>query len=278
MLYLQGDVLGTHRRVAATIAVHHRDLEDRTLDRLVQLLLVLAQFAADEEVWRTSDAVVDEHSARLSAITHLYRDAWGDVVRRGRELPQRLATAFADLAEGAPWDAMRLAVCAYYADSLADYRPFLDRMIEQERDTGAITPMITMLHLTMLDDLSQGAWDRAERTGERGLAMCIEHGNHLFGHQLRNTLGIIAAQRGNAERALELQRTTDAWARPRGIGHLTQNADMVGLCLALSAGDYERAWTYATRITTAGTFAPGNPRALLTLLDLVDAAAHTGRA
>jgi DNA-binding CsgD family transcriptional regulator len=275
-LYREGDVTGSHRRVAAMITVHRDDIDDATFDRLVRLLLVLAQFAADPEIWQATDEIVDEHGSRLSAATHLYRDCWGHLGRRGGDLPDRLAAAFADLAEGAPWDGMRLAVCAYYVDALSDYRPFLDRMVAQERDRGAITPVMTMLQLIMLDDLSGGAWDRAEQAGERGLALTLAHGYELFAHQFRATLGVLAAQRGDAARADELRKTVERWGRPRRIGHLTQDADVIGLRSALSTGDYEAAWTCATAITTPGTFPPYSSRAPRTLIDLVDAAVHTG--
>jgi DNA-binding NarL/FixJ family response regulator len=276
-LYREGDVVGTHRRVTATLGVHGHDLDDSTLDRLVQLLLVLAQFAADPDVWRTTDAVVDRHAARLSAATHLFRDSWGDVVRRGRTVADRLAAAFADLVEDAPWDCMRLAVCAYSVDTLSDYRPFLERMVRKEQATGAITPVMTMLHLGMLDDLSTGAWVQAERTGRRALALTSEHGYDLLSHQIRATLGVLAAQRGDVRRAEELQATIGSWGRSRGIGHLVQSSDVIGVRAAITTADYESAWTYATRITLPGTFPAHSPRALSTLFDLVEAAVHTGR-
>jgi DNA-binding CsgD family transcriptional regulator len=84
--------------------------------------------------------------------------------------------------------------------------------------------------------------------------------------------------RGQSARARDLQAEVDAWARPRGLGFLTQLADSAGAIAALSDGDYEAAYLYAIGITSPGTFQPYTYQASRTLLDLVEAALHTGRA
>jgi DNA-binding CsgD family transcriptional regulator len=82
---------------------------------------------------------------------------------------------------------------------------------------------------------------------------------------------------GQVDRAKELRAVVDSWARPRGIGFLTQIADAAGAAAALSEGDYEAAYLYAVSITPPGTFRPYAHQATRTLLDLVEAAVHTGR-
>jgi DNA-binding CsgD family transcriptional regulator len=88
----------------------------------------------------------------------------------------------------------------------------------------------------------------------------------------------LAALRGEVERARELQAVVDAWARPRGVGFLTQITDAVGTTAALAEGDYEAAYLHAIGITPPGCFEPYAHQASRTLLDLVEAAVHTGRA
>ncbi|MGP4014244.1 helix-turn-helix transcriptional regulator, partial [Streptomyces sp. 4N124] len=90
-------------------------------------------------------------------------------------------------------------------------------------------------------------------------------------------LGLVAALRGQVDRARELQATVDAWARPRGVGFLTQITDAIGTTTALTEGDYEAAYLHAIGITPPGTFTPYAHQAPRTLLDLVEAALHTGR-
>ncbi|GAA2706353.1 LuxR C-terminal-related transcriptional regulator [Actinoplanes palleronii] len=274
-LYRHGDV-GMHGTVARVIRAQHTNLDQTMLLRLVNLMLALSQFAADPAVWAVTDEVVALVEERLPAESLLYRDAWSDVVRRGTGLGARLREAVA-AGSAEPWDLMRLGVAAFYVDTLADFRPYLARAAERERDTGAASSLMMIMQLVMLDHLAAGRWDDAVRAGEQGLAMTRQHGYDLFGQQFRVFLGLLAAQRGDTGTAYELQAVVDAWARPRRVGSLLRFAEEIGLQAALSTGDYEAAWTYAIGITTPGTFPPYAQLAPRTLLDLVEAALHTGR-
>ncbi|MEU5087581.1 hypothetical protein [Streptomyces sp. NPDC021356] len=98
-----------------------------------------------------------------------------------------------------------------------------------------------MPNLIMLDQMAVGEWDAAERTGKRALALAAEHRHELFAHQSRGYLAQLAALRGQVGAARELQAMTGSWARPRGVGFLTQTADAAGATAALSTGDYETA-------------------------------------
>ncbi|MBB2947137.1 DNA-binding CsgD family transcriptional regulator [Actinoplanes lutulentus] len=273
-LYRHGDV-AMHGVVAGVVRARHAELDDVMLTRLVNLLLALSLFAGDPAAWMITDEVTEKVQDRLPPTTLLCRDAWSDVVRRGAGLTDRLREAVTDFAE--PWDLMRLGVAAFWVDTLADFRPYLRRTAERERDSGAASSLMTILQLVMFDDIAAGRWDEAVRVGEQGLALTEEHGYDLFGHQFRVFLGIVAAQRGDSARAAELQAVVDAWARPRRVGFLIQFAEEIGLLAALSSGDYETAWTYAIGITSPGTFPPYVQHSSRTLLDLVEAALHTGR-
>jgi hypothetical protein len=83
--------------------------------------------------------------------------------------------------------------------------------------------------------------------------------------------------RGRLEEARRLQAVVEDWARPRRVGFLTQIADAVGTAAALSEGDWEAAYLHAIGITGPGSFTPCAHQASRTLLDLVEAAANSGR-
>ncbi|XVU25315.1 LuxR C-terminal-related transcriptional regulator [Actinoplanes sp. CA-054009] len=275
-LYRHGDV-SMHGVVANVLRQRHTELDDAMLARIVHLLLAISQFAADAPTWRVTDELVELIRDRLPATTLLLRDAWSDVAHRGAGLRERIREAVAANGEAEPWELMRLGVAAFYADSLADLRPYLGRMMERERETGAVTSVMTMLQLTVLDDIAAGRWDDAVRGCTEGLTLTSEHGYELFGHQFRVFLGLVAAQRGDTARAAALQAEVEAWARPRKVGFLLQFAEDLGMLAALSSGDYETAWAYASGITTPGAFPAYAQHAPRTLLDLVEAALHTGR-
>lgn len=294
-LYRDGEVRATHRRIVAAVerlrdspdraGQHGPDLPgrgpdrpDEVLDRLVSLLLAVSQYAGDRATWRRTHEVLATLGDLATERAWMYGSTWSDVVRHGAGWSRRVERAAAGLEDQDPWDVTRLAVSAYHLDVLSPLRPYLERVVDRELDTGAMSSGIVMLHLVLLDQLALGQWDAAERTGHRALALATERGHGLFAHQTRAYLAQLAAVRGRTAEARELQTAVVAWARPRGVGFLTQIADAVGATAALSAGDYETAFLHAIGITAPGAFRPYAYQASRTLLDLVEAALHTGRA
>ncbi|MDT0448551.1 helix-turn-helix transcriptional regulator [Streptomyces hesseae] len=279
-LYEDGDVWSTQRQVLAAIE-NIRDGGARepneVLTRLVNLLLAISQYASDETSWERAHVLLGSLGGLVSPNSRIYEDAWGDVVRRGTGVHERVESALADLRALEPWEITRLGVAAYHVDTLSQYRPYLQRTVDREVETGAVASAMTMLHLVMLDQMAVGEWDEAERTGQRTLDLTASHDYALFVHHTHAYLGLLAAMRGRTERARELQATVDTWARPRGVGFLTQLADAIGTTAALTEGDYEAAYLHAIGITPPGAFAPYAHQAPRTLLDLVEAALHTGR-
>ncbi|MEV6183254.1 LuxR family transcriptional regulator [Streptomyces sp. NPDC052015] len=275
-----GDVRSSQRQVFAAIE-SMRDSGVRepneVLTRLIDLLLAINQYASDEDAWERTHELLDSLGDLVSSHSRIYQDAWGDVVRRGAGVRERVDRAFASLGDLEPWDVTRLAVAAYHVDTLSQYRPHLQRTVDREVETGALADAMTMLHLIMLDQIAVGEWDEAERTGQRCLELTTTHRHTLFVLHTQAYLGLLAALRGQVEQARELQATVDTWARPRGIGFLTQIADTIGTTAALAEGDYEAAYLHAIGITPPGTFTPYAHQAPRTLLDLTEAALHTGR-
>ncbi|KUN79028.1 LuxR family transcriptional regulator [Streptomyces bungoensis] len=288
-LYQHGDVRSAHRRVVHALRTMPSDTGTRTgtdtgtdsqsavRTRLLNLLLAISLFSADPALWSVSDGLVDAQGRGADETTLLYRDVWGDITRRGHGARERLQELFARLDEEQPWDVMRLSVAAYYLDALGDYRFLVRQVAEREVGSGAVTNAMTMLQVVMLDQITGGDWDAAERTGQRGLELSTRHGYTLFEHQYHGFLGLIAAWRGDAARAREAMNRLDRWARPRGVGYLTQLAEAIGAATGLTEGDYESAYAYAGGLTAPGTFTPYSQQAPRTLLDLVEAAVHTGR-
>ncbi|WP_030231768.1 helix-turn-helix transcriptional regulator [Streptomyces sp. NRRL S-350] len=289
-LYQDGEVHSSRRQIMAVIDALRTDAlqshgpqddeaqaANETVTRLIDLLLAICQYASDAAAWQEVRAFLERLGGLVPTRSLIYRDAWSDVVRHGAGVPQRLEAAFAGRAHLDPWDVTRLGVAAYHLDVLGPVRPYLQRTVDREVATGAKSAGMTMLHLVMLDQLAVGEWDDAERTGLRSLELATDHDHALFAHHSRAYLALLAAMRGQVERARELQAAVDGWARPRGVGFLIQIADSVGTLAALSEGDFEAAYLYAIGITTPGTFTPYAHQASRTLLDLVEAALHTGR-
>ncbi len=279
-LYEDGDVRTSHRRVSDAIeqwGVAARNEPTEVLVRLMNLLLAISQYAGDAELWGRTRRLLDQMGDLVSARSRIYRDTWSDVVRHGAGAGALVEAAAARLTELEPWDVTRLAVSAYHLDIAGEYRPYLQRIVDRELETGAVASGIVMLQLITLDQTVSGEWDAAERTGLRSLERATELGHELFAQQSRGYLAQLAALRGRLGEARELQAVVDSWARPRGLGFLTQAADAAGTTAALAAGDFEAAYLHAIGITPPGEFVPYAYQASRSLLDLVEAAVHTGR-
>jgi DNA-binding CsgD family transcriptional regulator len=109
------------------------------------------------------------------------------------------------------------------------------------------------------------------------LELSIRHGFTLWAHNFHTVLGLLAASRGDVESAREFCRIVDRWAASRASGyHLSGSARSLALA-ALSESDYESAYEHASRVSPAGSIAAHSPHAPWVVLDLVDAAVHTGR-
>jgi DNA-binding CsgD family transcriptional regulator/energy-coupling factor transporter ATP-binding protein EcfA2 len=280
-LYEDGDVRSSQRRVMAAVEnILQEGPEAPTdmLSRLVNLLLAINQYASNGAAWRRTHQLLDAMGHLVPEHSRIYSCAWSDVMRHGAGVAERVEHAFAGEAGLEPWEITRLAVAAYHVDTLSNYRPHLQRTVEREVGrTGAVGNGMTMLHLIMLDQMALGEWDEAECTGQRALELTARHDYVLFTRHSQAYLALLAAMRGQVPRARELCAEVDSWARPRGVGFLTQITDAAGTVAALSEGDYESAYRHAIRITPPGTFEPYAHQATRTLLDLVEAAVHTGR-
>ncbi|MFJ9775199.1 AAA family ATPase [Kitasatospora sp. NPDC101157] len=311
-LYQDGDVRSTHRQVSAaieklrdggpaavstvrgatastvggatastvggaTVSTVGGAEPEEVLTRLVILLLAISQYSGDRTAWESTHELLASMGCLVTERSRLYSGTWSDVTRHGAGWAGPVRQAAANLPDLEPWDVTRLGASAYHLDILSQYRPHLQRIVDRELETGAVATGMVMLHLIMLDQMAIGEWAEAEDTGQRGLDLAAEHGHNLFAVQSRAYLAQLAALRGQVGRARDLQAEVDAWARPRGLGFLTQVADSAGATAALSSGDYEAAYLYAIGITQPGTFRPYAYQASRTLLDLVEAAQHTGR-
>ncbi|MET0473712.1 MAG: LuxR family transcriptional regulator [Mycobacterium sp.] len=275
-LYRDGEVVGTHRRILRALRGAD-ELDDATTSRLVNLLLAITQYAGDAELWRQTDDAVDRVADRIDAVALLYRDAWGDLARRGHTVRARLVDHRDALNAMEPWEVMRLAVTAYYVDALGDYRTTLVRLFERERDRGAVTNAMTMLHLLLLDQIASGRWTEACESARLGVELTTTHRNELFRCQFIAYDGLRAAGVGDVAAARRCAAEVSAWAGPRRIGLLLGFAKRIAVLVALAEADYEAAFAASTRIAPAGEFPPYVHQAVDGLLDLVEAAVHTGR-
>jgi ATP/maltotriose-dependent transcriptional regulator MalT len=93
----------------------------------------------------------------------------------------------------------------------------------------------------------------------------------------RAMLGLLAAARGDDDATRALCDEMLQWATPRRLGAVQCFAWQVQALAAIGRGDFEEAYRQASNISSAGTIASHLHGVQDVLIDLVEAAVHTGR-
>jgi DNA-binding CsgD family transcriptional regulator len=244
---------------------------------ILYALLLVGLYAGRPEPWELLRTAMDRFQPEAVTPFRLCYDAYVDPTRNSDTVRAGLARAFAALPiDAAPWQLIPLAYAAVAMDALSDYRYLVRRMIERERDGGAIAMVIPGLLLLCHDSYVRGQWDEAENMAREALDLAGVYGYHLMEGQLRALLACAAALRGDVDLARSRSDETTTWAAPRGIGETEAYAREARTLAALSQGDYEEAYVQVARVNPPGAPSPGIPGRWV-VLDLVEAAVRTGR-
>jgi ATP/maltotriose-dependent transcriptional regulator MalT len=164
-----------------------------------------------------------------------------------------------------------------YVDRLAGCRNALWRVVREGRSGSAVVPAIRALLMLGLDYFASGRWVRAEQVVTEGVELAEACGYEQLAWPGRYQLAVLASVRGDYATARALTTELTRWATPRRVGAAQAYACHARALAALSTGDFEAAYQQATAISPAGTLASHAPWAIWAVLDLVEAAAHTGR-
>ncbi|WP_405066511.1 AAA family ATPase [Kribbella sp. NBC_01510] len=244
---------------------------------ILYALLLVSLYSLRPEPWELLDKAMARFEPEAVAPFRLCHDAYVDPSRSASAVRDGLAQAFAALpADAGPWQLLPLAFAAVAMDVLSDYRYLLARMIDRERDGGAIAMVIPGLMLLCHDSYIHGQWDEAERLAQEGLDLAAVYGYHFWEGQIRALLASGAALRGNADLSRSRRTETTNWAAPRGMGVTEAYARSAGILAAMGQGDFDEALVQAARIAPAGAPTVGIPGRWV-VLDLVEAAVRSGR-
>jgi DNA-binding CsgD family transcriptional regulator len=246
-------------------------------DGILYALLLVSLYSLRPEPWELLDKAMARFEPEAVVPFRLCHDAYVDPSRTAHAVREGLAQAFAALpADAAPWQLMPLAFAAVAMDVLSDYRYLVTRMIDRERDGGAIAMVIPGLMLLCHDSYVHGRWDEAERLAEDGLDLAAVYGYHFWEGQIRALLASGAALRGDADLSRSRRTETTNWAAPRGMGVTEAYARSAGTLSALGQGDFDEALVQVARIDPPGAPTAGIPGRWV-VLDLVEAAVRSGR-
>ncbi|MER5916147.1 AAA family ATPase [Streptomyces sp. NPDC001982] len=275
----EGDVDAAYRLLARALDDNTDTAKNHNWDDcgILYALLLVSLYTLRPEPWQLFKTAMARFEPAAVTPFRLCYDAYIDPTRASDALRKGLADAFAVLpADAAPWELIPLAFAAVAMDTLSDYRYLVRRMIERERDGGAIAMVIPALMLLCHDSYVHGQWDEAESLAQEALDLAPVYGYRFWERQLRALLAAGAALRGDVDLAQSRSEETTTWAAPRGIEVTEAYARAARSFAAMGQGDYEEAYVQVARIDPPGAPSPGIP-GRWKVLDLVEAAVRTGR-
>ncbi|MFI7109705.1 ATP-binding protein [Nonomuraea sp. NPDC050227] len=280
LLHGDGDVDTAHRLLTTAVSEHLDPCrgDDIVVIEVLYTLLMVCFFGGRAELWPPLIEAVDRLRPRPPELLAILSRTFSD--------PARLTSDFLDRADAAVESLdhevshariIRTGTAVAYLDRLSACREPLQRVIQHGREGGAVTSAIEALFLLGQDAFHTGRWDEAQQHINEGLKLCDTHGYGLLTWPGRLIDALLAAARGDFQRAADTADHMDAWAGPRRAGIIGAYASHIRGLTALGQGDFDAAFHHAAAISPPGTLSPYNPHALWVLGDLVEAALHSGR-
>jgi DNA-binding CsgD family transcriptional regulator len=279
LLQGDGDVATAHRLLVAALASREGDLDarDPVVAEALYSLMWVCRYGGEEDLWQSfEDAMA--RSVSIPLFLDLCSKTFADPAHAGAAALEALESAICGLGDEAdPTQIVRIGIAATYVDRLEGCRPALWRVVRDARRGGAVASGIPARVMLARDDFETGDWDEAEQLVGEASQVCEAHGYQALIWPCRYLQAMVAAGRGDDERAMELTDDIIRWTAPRGIRVGEWFAWQARGLAALGRGDFEEAYRLTSMISPPGLLAPHAPGALYVLMDLVDAAVRTGR-
>jgi DNA-binding CsgD family transcriptional regulator len=279
MLNGDGDVDAAHKRVVAAINACGGDFDanDRALIAAIDSLFMVCLWGGRAELWRPYLAALARMTPAAPEANVLLTNGF-DPVRATPAVLSRLDGALARLhAEVDPDEIGKLTSAAVYVDRLPGCRELLRRLIRGEQQGGAVTQAIGARGNLAADAFLDGRWDEADQLIAEAVQSCVTNGHLLFAQNFHYLGGLMAAGRGDHDRARQQAEALVRWGTPRRADLVRTWAAHVCALDALGRGDFEEAYQNAAAVSPPGTFPPYTATAVWVCLELVEAAMRTGR-
>jgi DNA-binding CsgD family transcriptional regulator len=272
-----GDLPTAHSLLAGAIGNDNHDGGDHDLVEALSNLALISWLGGRPELWEPVYQALDRLEPTPEILSVIAR-TFSDPARTGAAALDDFAALAARLdGEPDPLTINRIGVAAVFIDRIGAVRPATWQVVAQGRQGGPARRHLNSLIHLCVDDFHTGQWDEAGQLAAEGLAVCREHGYRFFAWYFHYIQAALAAVRGDHAASRALADEVIRWAVPRGVHGAEAQARHALVLSAVGQGDFEDAYRQATAISPAGRLASHVPSALWTALDLVEAAARTGR-
>jgi DNA-binding CsgD family transcriptional regulator len=279
MLNGDGDIDSAHKRVVAAINAYGGDFDanDRALTGALDALFQVCVWGGRADLWRPYLAALARLTPAAPEANVLLTQGF-DPVRATPAVLSRLDAALAKLHAEVDQDEIgKLTSAAVYLDRLPSCRELLRRLIRGEQQGGAVTQAIGARGNLAVDAYFNGRWDEADQIIADAVESCVANRHLLFAQNFHYLDGLMAAARGDHERARQQADALIRWGTPRRADLVRTWAAHINALDALGRGDSEDAYQNAAIISPPGTFPPHTATAVWVCLELVEAAIRTGR-
>jgi DNA-binding CsgD family transcriptional regulator len=280
LLNADGDVDTAHRLLVDAIEsrVASNKPADTELTDALHTLLQVCYAGGREELWEPFERAIARLAPDIPAALYLGSKTLADPVHTPAAVLEQLSQEIDGLGQELdPTRIVRLAIASNFVDRVPGCREALWRVVRAGREEGAIASGLFAMILLGVDDYWSGQWDEAHRLLDEADALCDVHGYRFPSMAARAMLGLLAAARGDDDATRALCDEMLQWATPRRVGAVQCFAWQVQALAAIGRGDFEEAYRQASKISSAGTIASHLHGVQDVLLDLVEAAVHTGR-
>ncbi|MCX6488114.1 MAG: AAA family ATPase [Mycobacterium sp.] len=275
--HTDGEVVSTHRRLLDALTGGGTIDDDMTLNRLVNLLLTITNYADDEEMRERANAAIARVEARVAPAILLYRTGVVGIAEAANTA-RAILNGYAELIPQLPPERMMLlSFPAYCFGVMGEFRAPLRAVYEQLSERGASINAMESGRVLMFDLVANGDWDQALEVASRCLEMAEQvEGSRFRRHQFLADLGLLAASRGDFATARTCAAEVTAWSTPRRLQRLVNSATRIAVRISLAESDFASAYRAASKLGPPGYFPAHNVEVGGDMLDLVEAALFSG--
>ena len=272
-----GNVETAHRLLVGAIE-STSEVSETVLEEALHVLALLCFFGGRAELWAPFNAVLELLEPSLPRTVYLLSTCFADPLYRAAPALPQLDQAIAELAtEADPTVILKVGFAAGNVDRLSECRDAFQRVARDGRETGAIGSLIQALVLLAFETWQAGEWDETLGLAEEAVGLCDVHGFPLFAFSVRHAQAAVSAARGDDAVVDALVDAMVRWAAPRGAGFVDPVSCHIRALAALGKGEFEQAYQLASAISPAGTLPARELMVQWVVMDIVEAAAHTGR-